>query len=100
MKWGKDKKGRKKKREFNSLHKRYGAGKIRPHRAKDFKTWAPERQTKYLENRRDRLQTNGMSRKEERDFGKKTRASWSETKLAEWKAEWKAKSANWKRRKV
>ena len=39
--------------------------------AKDFKTWAPERQTKYLENSRQRPQTKGMSRKEERDFRKK-----------------------------
>ena len=40
-----------------------------------------------------------MSRKEKRDFGKKMRAGWSEAKLAEWKAGWKAKSANWKKKK-
>ena len=27
------------------------------------------------------------------------RAGWSEAKLAEWKAGWKAKSANWKKKK-
>ena len=40
-----------------------------------------------------------MSRKEKQDFGKKMRAGWSEAKLAEWKAGWKAKSANWKKKK-
>ena len=62
--YGDDREGKRKKKEFNLRHGRYGAGKVRPHRAKDFKTWEPERQTKYLENRRYRLQTKGMSKEE------------------------------------
>ena len=41
-----------------------------------------------------------MSRKEKTDFGKKMRAGWSEAKMAEWKAGWKAKPADWKKKKV
>ena len=91
------------KKDFNIRHGRYGAGlrtKKPRYTKEEVNSWEDAtKRDKYRADRRTRKDLKGLTRAGRLAYFKALRSKWGDEELAAWKANWKSKTAGWKRKR-
>ena len=91
------------KKDFNIQHGCYGSGVRRKqprYTKEEVDSWeSATKRDNYRTNRKIRKDLKGLTREGRLAYFRNLRSNWTEDQLAAWKADWKAKSAPWKRKR-